>query len=110
MKHRSVSFSIPSTINASSDEYSYVEQASANISDKRWPGATGRIEASLSIPRRAFASEDVITASLKVLNHSSSSAMVDKMQIHQTVKYSTLGEYVSNKNANTPNLSMFINT
>ncbi|KAJ3213817.1 hypothetical protein HDU67_002411 [Dinochytrium kinnereticum] len=88
-KTRSTIVTIPSTIDASDAQYQTPFDVKASVQAGYWLWKTGYLNASLSIPKSAYSSEEVVPLTLDIVNHSASGAILKDVYLKQSVLYRT---------------------
>ncbi|KAJ3096652.1 Arrestin domain-containing protein 4 [Phlyctochytrium planicorne] len=80
---------IPSTVDSADAEYQEPVESKALIPVGFWLWRTGHMNVSLSIPKGAYSSEEVVPVTLDLVNHSGSGAVLKDVYMKQAAIYKT---------------------
>ncbi|KAJ3209388.1 hypothetical protein HDU67_006214 [Dinochytrium kinnereticum] len=89
IKTCSAVLTIPSTVDAADSQYQAPLDTKLTIPVGFWLWRTGHLNASLSLPKGAYSSEEVVPLTLDVVNHSASGAVLKDVYMKQSVIYKT---------------------
>ncbi|KAI8852364.1 hypothetical protein BC829DRAFT_440786 [Chytridium lagenaria] len=84
IKTCSTILTIPSTVDAADSLYQAPTESKLHIPVGLWLWRTGYLDASLSVPKGAFSSEEIMPVTLDILNHSASGAVLRDVYMKQT--------------------------